>query len=107
MWSPPIGNLADITLRALHLLGLVDAVACETPPHPSLLQAYGSDGHCWRCTSTTRPKRRSVIERLQRGERVVYVSDAGTPGISDPGARLAQRSRPPDCARSRCQAPAA
>lgn len=88
--ATPIGNLADITLRALHVLSLVDAVACEdTRVTGALLRAYGLDKplvalheHNERAASAR------VIERLARGERVAYVSDAGTPAVSDPGAVL-------------------
>ena len=90
--ATPIGNLADISLRALHVLQLVDTVACEDTRHTqSLLRAYGIDKprSCWPCTSTTRPRpRRPWSQRLRAGQRVAYVSDAGTPGVSDPGARL-------------------
>jgi 16S rRNA (cytidine1402-2'-O)-methyltransferase len=92
--ATPIGNLADISLRALHVLHLVDTMACEDTRHTqTLLRAYGIDRQrapvCWPCTSTTRPRPRlQVVERLRQGQRVAYVSDAGTPAISDPGARL-------------------
>ena len=90
MVATPIGNLADITLRALHLLGLVDVVACEDTRHTaSLLQAYGLHKPLLALHQHNEAEAAvGVIERLQRGERVAYVSDAGTPGISDPGARL-------------------
>ena len=88
--ATPIGNLADITLRALHLLGLVDAVACEDTRHTaSLLQAYGLHRPLLALHQHNEAEAAiGVVERLQRGERIAYVSDAGTPGISDPGARL-------------------
>jgi 16S rRNA (cytidine1402-2'-O)-methyltransferase len=88
--ATPIGNLADITLRALHLLGLVDAIACEDTRHTaSLLQAYGLHRPLLALHQHNEAEAAiGVVERLQRGERVAYVSDAGTPGISDPGARL-------------------
>lgn len=88
--ATPIGNLADITLRALHLLGLVDAIACEDTRHTaSLLQAYGLHRPLLALHQHNEAEAAvGVIERLQRGERIAYVSDAGTPGISDPGARL-------------------
>ena len=88
--ATPIGNLADISLRALHALSLVDAVACEDTRHTrTLLHAYGLDKptlalHQHNEIEATQ----AVIARLRRGERVAYVSDAGTPAISDPGALL-------------------
>ncbi|MGY8904360.1 MAG: 16S rRNA (cytidine(1402)-2'-O)-methyltransferase [Burkholderiales bacterium] len=91
--ATPIGNLADISLRALHLLALADCVACEDTRHTqSLLRAYGiakSGAHCLALHQHNEVQAaQSVIERLRLGQRVVYVSDAGTPAISDPGARL-------------------
>jgi 16S rRNA (cytidine1402-2'-O)-methyltransferase len=88
--ATPIGNLADISLRALHLLGLVDAIACEDTRHTgALLQAYGLHKPLLALHQHNESQAaQGVVERLQRGERVAYVSDAGTPGISDPGARL-------------------
>lgn len=88
--ATPIGNLADITLRALHVLGLVDAVACEDTRHTaSLLQAYGLHKPLLALHQHNEAEAaQGVVERLRRGERVAYVSDAGTPGISDPGSRL-------------------
>lgn len=89
--ATPIGNLADITLRALHVLALVDAIACEDTRHTQqLLRAYGIDGKPLLALHQHNEHEASqaVIERLQRGERVAYASDAGTPAVSDPGARL-------------------
>ncbi|WP_237491049.1 SAM-dependent methyltransferase, partial [Malikia spinosa] len=82
--ATPIGNLADITLRALHLLGLVDAIACEDTRHTaSLLQAYGLHRPLLALHQHNEAEAAiGVVERLQRGERIAYVSDAGTPGIS-------------------------
>ena len=90
MVATPIGNLADITLRALHVLGLVDAIACEDTRHTaSLLQAYGLQRPLLALHQHNEAEAApGIVERLQRGERIAYVSDAGTPGISDPGARL-------------------
>lgn len=92
MVATPIGNLADIGLRALHVLGLADTVACEDTRHTgSLLQAYGLHKPLLALHEHNENQAAlSVVERLQAGQRVAYVSDAGTPGISDPGARLVQ-----------------
>lgn len=91
--ATPIGNLADITLRALHVLQLADAVACEDTRHThSLLQAYGIEHSPADLLAVHQHNEAQsaqvVLQRLQTGQRVVYVSDAGTPAVSDPGARL-------------------
>ncbi len=88
-----IGNLADMGLRALHLLQTADVLACEDTRHSqSLLRNYGLDKphSAWLAVHqhNEASAAEQVIVRLQQGQRVVYVSDAGTPGISDPGARL-------------------
>ncbi len=95
MVATPIGNLADISLRAVHLLGMVDVVACEDTRHTgSLLKALGWDKplialHQHNEASAAQ----QVLQRLAQGQRVAYVSDAGTPGVSDPGARLVALAR--------------
>ena len=88
--ATPIGNLADISLRALHVLGLVDAVACEDTRHTgALLHSYGLHKPLLALHQHNEAQAaQTVLARLEAGERVAYVSDAGTPGISDPGARL-------------------
>ncbi len=91
--ATPIGNLADISLRALHVLGLADAIACEDTRHTqSLLRAYGIDKTTAQLIAVHQHNEaqaaHTVIDHLRQGQRVAYVSDAGTPGISDPGARL-------------------
>jgi 16S rRNA (cytidine1402-2'-O)-methyltransferase len=91
--ATPIGNLADISLRALHVLSKVDAVACEDTRHTQqLLRAYGLErpgSHLLAVHQHNEAEAaQTVIARLSQGERVAYVSDAGTPAISDPGARL-------------------
>lgn len=93
MVATPIGNLADITLRALHVLQMVDAVACEDTRHTqSLLRAYGIDRPGAQLLALHQHNEseaaQAVVARLAAGERIAYVSDAGTPGVSDPGARL-------------------
>jgi 16S rRNA (cytidine1402-2'-O)-methyltransferase len=91
--ATPIGNLADISLRALHVLSLADAIACEDTRHTqALLRAYGIDKTPAQLLAVHQHNEaqasNTVIERLRLGQRVAYVSDAGTPAVSDPGARL-------------------
>lgn len=90
MVATPIGNLADIGLRALHVLALADTIACEDTRHTAaLLQGYGLHKPLLALHQHNEAEAaQTVVERLQAGQRVAYVSDAGTPGISDPGARL-------------------
>ena len=90
--STPIGNLEDITHRAVRLLGEVDVIACEDTRHTQkLLNHYGIH------TKTIsyhdhneRERAAELLKQLERGADVAVVSDAGTPGISDPGFRLAR-----------------
>lgn len=88
--ATPIGNLADVSLRAIHVLGLVDAVACEDTRvsaqllrwlglHKPLVTLHQHNEH---------EAANALIARLSQGERIAYISDAGTPAISDPGAVL-------------------
>ena len=96
--ATPIGNLADITLRALHLLNLCEVIACEDTRHTQqLLRAYGIDKSGAQLTALHQHNEheaaQAVISRLAQGQRVAYVSDAGTPAISDPGARLVDAAR--------------
>ena len=88
--ATPIGNLADLTLRAVHVLSLVDAIACEdTRLSVSLFRQLGIDKPLLPLHQhNEREAACMVLLRLARGERVAFVSDAGTPGISDPGAIL-------------------
>jgi 16S rRNA (cytidine1402-2'-O)-methyltransferase len=88
--ATPIGNLADLTLRAIHVLSLVDAVACEDTRHTApLLRHLGLDKPLMAVHQhNEQSSAGDVIARLIRGERVAYVSDAGTPAVSDPGAAL-------------------
>ncbi len=88
--ATPIGNLADISLRALYVLQLADAIACEDKRHTQpLLRQYGIEKPLLAVHQHNEAEAAGlVVERLQRGERVAYVSDAGTPAVSDPGARL-------------------
>jgi 16S rRNA (cytidine1402-2'-O)-methyltransferase len=88
--ATPIGNRADITLRAVAVLGLVDAVACEdTRVTGQLLRHLGLDKPLIALHQHNEQRAAAgVIERLAQGQRVAYASDAGTPAISDPGALL-------------------
>ena len=91
--ATPIGNLADISLRALHVISLCDVVACEDTRHTQqLLRAYGLDRPGSQLLAVHQHNEaqasETVIGLLAQGQRVAYVSDAGTPAISDPGARL-------------------
>ena len=89
--ATPIGNLADLSLRAIHVLGQVDAIACEDTRHtaPLLRQLGIADTPLIALHEhNERQASDAVLARLERGERVAYVSDAGTPAISDPGAAL-------------------
>src|SRR5205085_9437344 len=89
--ATPIGNLADVSLRALHVLQIADAIACEDTRHTqALLRAYGIEAKKTLAVHQHNEAEAAhgVIERLAAGERVVYASDAGTPAVSDPGARL-------------------
>ena len=92
--ATPIGNLADISLRALHVLNLVDAIACEDTRHTQpLLRTYGIDVGSGKPMLAVHQHNEleateQIINRLQRGERIAFVSDAGTPGVSDPGSKL-------------------
>ena len=88
--ATPIGNLADLTLRALHVLATVDAIACEDTRHSAaLLRHFGIAKPLVAVHEhNEREAAAGVIARLARGERVACVSDAGTPAISDPGAAL-------------------
>ncbi|MBV8619926.1 MAG: 16S rRNA (cytidine(1402)-2'-O)-methyltransferase [Curvibacter sp.] len=93
--ATPIGNLADLSLRALHVLQLVDAVACEDTRHTqALLRAYGIERPGSQLLAVHQHNEaeaaQQVIARLRNGERIAYASDAGTPAVSDPGARLVQ-----------------
>jgi 16S rRNA (cytidine1402-2'-O)-methyltransferase len=93
--ATPIGNLEDVTVRALRVLGDVDLVACEdTRRTGALLRAHGI-----RTALTSyfehneRWKGPRILEALRSGRSVALVSDAGTPGISDPGYRLVREAR--------------
>jgi len=92
--STPIGNLEDITLRALRVLKEVDVIAAEDTRHSlKLLNHYGISKPLisfWR--EREKLKSADVLERLYSGQSVALISDAGTPGISDPGAVLIKKA---------------
>jgi len=90
--ATPIGNLADISLRALHVLSLVDAIACEdTRTSGAFLRHFGLEKPLLALHEhNERAGAAQVCARLAAGERVAYISDAGTPAVSDPGAVLVQ-----------------
>ncbi|MBU3612569.1 16S rRNA (cytidine(1402)-2'-O)-methyltransferase [Polynucleobacter sp. MG-27-Goln-C1] len=90
MVATPIGNMGDITLRALHVLNIVDAIACEDTRHSApLLQHFGIHKKCVALHEHNEiAGAQNIIQHLSQNERWAYISDAGTPGVSDPGARL-------------------
>lgn len=93
--ATPIGNVCDISLRGLHLLGIADAVACEDTRNTSqLLQRYGLSRPLLATHEhNEREAADKIIERLRAGQRVALVSDAGTPAVSDPGAKVVDAVR--------------
>lgn len=88
--ATPIGNLADLTLRAIHVLALVDAVACEdTRVGGALLHQLGIAKPLVALhRHNEHEATQGVLARLAKGERVACISDAGTPAVADPGAVL-------------------
>jgi 16S rRNA (cytidine1402-2'-O)-methyltransferase len=88
--ATPIGNLEDITLRALRVLRDCDVVAAEDTRHTGrLLQHFGITKPLLSYFQFNEARRgEEILERLRRGEKVALVTDAGSPGISDPGARV-------------------
>ena len=88
--ATPIGNLDDVTLRVLDELRASDVVLCEDTRHTRvLLDRHGISARLLSYHEHNEAKRTAeLVPRLQAGERVALVSDAGLPGISDPGARL-------------------
>jgi 16S rRNA (cytidine1402-2'-O)-methyltransferase len=88
--ATPIGNLEDVTLRVLRELGEADLVLCEdTRRTKILLERHGIDAKLLSYHEHNEAERTAqVLPRLEAGERVALTSDAGLPGVSDPGARL-------------------
>jgi 16S rRNA (cytidine1402-2'-O)-methyltransferase len=93
--ATPIGNVTDISLRALHLLSLADAVACEDTRNTAhLLTRFGLNKPLIAAHQhNEREVAQTLIARLHAGERIALVSDAGTPAVSDPGARIVDAVR--------------
>jgi len=96
--ATPLGNLRDITLRALDVLGSVAAVAAEDTRHTrQLLSHYQIRARLIPLHQHNEQRiAQGIIRRLNEGEPVAYVTDAGTPGISDPGAVLVSEVRAAD-----------
>lgn len=88
--ATPLGNLRDVTLRALDILGSADLVAAEdTRVSGNLLRHYGIATRLISLHAHNEARRaQSLLEHLREGRSVALVTDAGTPGVSDPGARL-------------------
>ena len=93
--ATPIGNLEDITLRALRTLKECDVVAAEDTRHTgSLLKHFGISKPLLSYFQFNEARRsEEILERLRRGEKVALVTDAGSPGISDPGERVVKAAR--------------
>jgi 16S rRNA (cytidine1402-2'-O)-methyltransferase len=96
--ATPIGNLADISLRMEQILSEVDLIACEDTRHTRKLMSHL--GITTPLTSYYREKEqqksRVLLEKLRQGQNISLVSDAGTPGLSDPGAVLVRAARSAD-----------
>lgn len=89
--ATPIGNLEDVTLRSLRVLGEADIVACEdTRRIRKLLSHHGVQTKKLALYNETNERRRSpeLVDKMRTGQTVVLVTDAGMPGLSDPGYRL-------------------
>jgi 16S rRNA (cytidine1402-2'-O)-methyltransferase len=88
--ATPIGNLADVTLRAIEVLGAVELIAAEdTRLTRRLLDRHGIETRTISYHARSGPGRtRELLDRLRRGEDLAVVTDAGTPGVSDPGEDL-------------------
>lgn len=93
--ATPIGNLADITLRAVQALTLADVIACEdTRVTGGFLRHLGMDKRLVPLHQHNEVGgAQALIALMQAGQRVAYVSDAGTPAVSDPGAHLVQAAQ--------------
>ncbi len=92
--ATPIGNLDDITLRAIEILKSVDLIACEDTRHSSKLLSHYNISTKKISYYDQIEERRSneIVQKLGSGMNIALISDAGTPGISDPGFRLIQKA---------------
>ena len=97
--ATPIGNLEDITLRALRTLRDCDLIAAEDTRHTGqLLQHFGIKKSLLSYFKFNEAKRsEEIIDRLKQGQKIALVTDAGTPGISDPGQRVVQSALAAGC----------
>ncbi len=88
--ATPIGNMEDMTLRALRILREVDVIACEDTRHTSMLLNHYEIKKRLIATHSynERESSRGILSLLDEGKDIAYCSDAGTPGISDPGELL-------------------
>ena len=95
MVATPIGNLEDITYIAEKVISSVDVIACEDTRHTQqLLSHYGIKKRLIACHAhNEKESAKGILELLDSGMNVAYCSDAGTPGVSDPGARLVEAVR--------------
>lgn len=93
--ATPIGNLGDITYRALETLKNVDAIACEDTRHTlQLLTHFEIRKPLISCRSQNElDSAQKIVRLLDEGKNIAYASDAGTPGVSDPGAVLVDEAR--------------
>lgn len=91
--ATPIGNLGDISPRALEVLRSVQLIACEDTRHThKLLSRYEISARCVRCDARSEERvfMSVMLPLFKKGESAAFVSDAGTPGVSDPGALVAE-----------------
>jgi 16S rRNA (cytidine1402-2'-O)-methyltransferase len=92
--ATPIGNMEDITLRALRILSEVNLIAAEDTRHTGkFLKHHKINAHLISCHEHNEEKRSDeLVELLKKGQNIALVSNAGTPSVSDPGYRLIQKS---------------
>jgi 16S rRNA (cytidine1402-2'-O)-methyltransferase len=95
MVATPIGNLEDITMRALETLRAVDVIACEDTRHTQrLLSRYTIQKRLIACHAHNEAASADgIVKLLDEGNDVAFVSDAGTPGVSDPGTKVVRAVR--------------